>query len=453
MNCKEYDIIIVGGGSSGTVLTKQINKLGYNICLIEQGPDILLDGYSISKGIPYRGSAGFHYSNIETGNKILNSSVEFWRNYPDVYPNNITYYLVMKNSVPNPEKIINIYEQYKETYYELINKYPKLVERYGTYDEFFKILDKNSEEYNNLKNLFKKDYFENIKYIVKTFEGLIDGEKFIKNIKNEIKHENIDIYLNQKVNIIKEYDSYYILKTNDTIYKSPIVILSTWHMNESLIKTIKIDNKLPIITKRLKGLCNILINSEWCDKFQIECFFECMCAGFMLSIYKNNIKNINGNKYYYAKITYTPITNIYKYTDINEPIWIHDLIRYGRVLENNEKYIPENLKYKINNIDKLIINGISEKIKGFKDNIIFSNVIYGIVCTENDIDEVIIKEFSKEDSTLNIRSYSGVYELKKDKKKLLIANYGIKFTYCIENSNEIINILKEFNYKNLDDLN
>lgn len=121
MNCKEYDIIIVGGGSSGTVLTKQINKLGYNICLIEQGPDILLDGYSISKGIPYRGSAGFHYSNIETGNKILNSSVEFWRNYPDVYPNNITYYLVMKNSVPNPEKIINIYEQYKETYYELIN--------------------------------------------------------------------------------------------------------------------------------------------------------------------------------------------------------------------------------------------------------------------------------------------------------------------------------------------
>lgn len=450
---KKYDVVVIGGGSSGTVISKKLNDIGYNVSLIERGPEIISDGFSISNGIPYRGSAGFHYSDIKTGKKILEASVNFWKNYSDIYPNRITYYLVMKNSVPNPDEIINTYKEYRKYYSEFIDNYPEITKRYGSYDEFFKILDEESLEFNNLKKILKEDYFKNIKYIVKTYEGLIDGESVINKIKKEIyKSKNIDIYINKKVNSIKQKNDYYIIETNNEKYETPIVILTSWHANESLIKNIENKLEIPIITKRLKALCNVYINLEWCENVGLTSMFECMGAGFMISLPKgeSNIVIINNKSFYKAKITYATITNIYKYDDIDEPKWVSDLLIFGKVSEMNQKYVPDKIKNKLINIDKLIFDGVANKIEGFKENSIISGIKYGIVCTEGKIDENIEKEFSMIDSNIHKRSYLGLYKLQECEKKILIANYGMKFIYCTINADETEKILNNYKKKQIE---
>lgn len=361
----------------------------------------------------------------------------------------------MKHSIPNPEIIINNYKEYRKLYLEHINKYPELINRYGSYDDFFKILNKDSEEYNNLKFLFKKDYFQNIKYIVKTYEGLIDGQKVINKIEDEIKIKNIKINYNEEVEKINENNNYYIIKTNKNNYKSKIVILCSWHNNEKLIKEIKYNkNILPIITKRLKALCNVYIDLYWCEKTNITSMFECMGAGFMISLPKGkeNIVNINNKLYYKAKITYAPITNLFKYDDIEEPLWINDLLKYGKISEINKKYVPDELKNKLNNVEQLIIDGISHNFKNIKENIIFESIKYGIVCTEGIINNDINKEFINIDSYIHKRSYSGIYKLQENNNKILIANYGMKFIYSIKNSDDVLNILEKYKERKINNL-
>ena len=111
-------IKIIGAGLFGCAIGYELNRVGHDVTIIEQDPDIMLRA---SKCNHNRLHLGYHYPrSVETAQQSLDGLVTFLTNYKDAivskFPN---YYMIAKdNSNVSPEQYIQFCEKVNIDYTE-----------------------------------------------------------------------------------------------------------------------------------------------------------------------------------------------------------------------------------------------------------------------------------------------------------------------------------------------
>lgn len=405
------NIIVVGGGIAGVTTALRISKEGYNVTLIE-GRSKLMQG--TSNNTPCRVGAGLHYVDPNTAREYLKSTVAFLREYSGFLLKTETDlegsdYAIVSDTLFD-------YGEIAPAHLAVFDEYKKLISE----DIKNKVLGEPSDLIR-----FQPDipgYIRKKVTLMRTAEKTLDWPALKKHLTSEIScRENINIILNQEVEkFINNYkDRCKVICKSGKVFSGGIIVNCTWQNIEKLNTTLG-HFYFRKRTCRLKAMVEIALPEEL--KSIRTTFF---CFGPHCSI-----TNIGDGK---AFLTYEPLTNVEKTTDIVMPKEIEYWSNYGTELsiskKNREKNKRSFQKHKLG-ID--IIENAGKYIKGII-NATLINVSFGIVKNFGNAD------IGSKKSEHHTRAKCGVSSLELG----VLVNASMKLLYGVSNSIKIESILME----------
>ena len=217
---KKYDIIIVGGGITGTAILYVLGKYTNlsSIALVEKYFDFAQVNSNNTSN-----SQTLHFGDIETNYSlekalVVKEAAEMVESYllKTKNSNGPIYAKSHKMVLAVGDKEIKILE---DRFKNFKNHYPKL-----------RLLDKKEIGEIEPKVVKRRNPQEDIRAIMSEDGYIVDykalAKSFIENVRQE-PEKNIDIFLNTSVEAVSKKSDYYILKTSKEFIKAKVVIFAT----------------------------------------------------------------------------------------------------------------------------------------------------------------------------------------------------------------------------------
>ena len=220
MSKNKFEIIIVGGGVSGTSLLYTLTKYSglKDICIIEK-----YDDFGLVNSASYMNSQTLHFGDIETNYtlekaKTVKRSADLVKNY------------VEQEKIKNPSE--TLFSKYSKMVIAVGSKQVKeLDERYKSFSQLFPKLKKiNKTEIGQLEPRVLEGRDPNQDLLaLQTEDGYtIDFGKLSKNfVENALKiNPEIEVKLDTKLNKIVDNSTSYTLHTSNGTYEANVVIIA-----------------------------------------------------------------------------------------------------------------------------------------------------------------------------------------------------------------------------------
>ena len=407
-------IIVVGGGIAGVSTALKMAKEGYDVVLIESKGS-LMDG--TSNNTPCRVGAGLHYADTKTARKYLKNTVLFLREYSDFLlktksPLRGSDYAILSDSLFD-------YGDIAPAHIAVISEYKRLIQE-----------NPKNKVLGDPKDIIKfqpctPEYIKKSVTLMNTSEQTLDWPKLKKHLINKISQtKNIKLLLNHEVEkfINSKEEKCKVICKKGKVITGNLIINCTWQNIEKLNKTLG-HFYLNKRTCRLKAMVEIILPKKLKDVRTTFFCFGPHCA----------ITNLGNGK---AFLTYEPLTNMDKTTEVEMPENINFWLKHGTDLPISEPYLKEKshnlFKYKLG---MEIIENAGKYIEGIEKSRLV-NVSFGIVKTPGEVDI-----YSK-DSKHHSRCKSGVDSLELN----VLINESMKLLYGVSNSIEIEDIVKKHLY-------
>jgi|GEM_PF-2444272 len=396
-------IIIIGGGVAGCTTALEAAKLGFEVTILEQNPDIL---QGTSARTPGRMGLGYHYFDPNTAKTYMEHTVDFMQQYPDCvlgnedesYLRNGRYFIVKDSIIPRQELMAR-YDEAALHFEKMCNSDPK--------NKIFPTTHLHRTLY---PREFETDVdTSKVDYAIETKEHLLDWEKFEIKLRTELlQYQNIGIETNFEVTDVTRLPSgkFVLSNSSEQQLSSDYVVNCSWQNIEKLDSKLGLAHDDQKMTSRLKLLTEVELPPELKKK---PSMFFCVGPHAMFSNLGNGI----------GRITFAPITNFGTTVESEMPEpWQHWL-KSGLNEEETSRYGRE------------IIAGVSQYIPAMANAKVIK-VIPGIVKSRGDV------ELSNPDSDFHKRDYSGVAE----RLEGWIDNAAMKLFYCLGNAKEVTKIIQ-----------
>lgn len=435
------DVAIIGGGEAGCHTALSLSKVrndkgscAFQITILEK-KNALMGG--TSRITPGRLGAGFHYSHLKTALKYLQETMSFMREYPDCvigrqfdkpHPLRRGRYVIMKNSKPEPQEVLKIYQQLQEAYKYFVSQNPAN-KVWGDPETFCQIIYVASDQHDLLEILPHKSLLieetlgeiidlKNVACVVETCEELLDWKKYreitlmklaqFSNIRVKTDVEVFELEHKTEQNFEIRYK---IEKNRQVTFKTNFPVICAWERSERLIMQYCANaSKKLLMTNRLKAIISVKLPSEL---LYSNSYFFCMGPYVMFS----NLCDGTG------KVTFAPVTNMQKFN------------AYDPISDEIELFLDGKADPKIKTqIAMNILNGAKAYIP-LLARIKASDVIaidFGIVKTLGDPDEV---DISNPLGKISERDYGFVQKhMMLDGKSFIVQNDAMKIVYALKNA-------------------
>lgn len=404
-------IIVVGGGIAGVSTALKMAKEGYKVVLVESRDELMV---GTSNNTPCRVGAGLHYVDVDTAREYLRNTVLFLREYSE-------FLLTTKSSLEGSDYAILSdsmfdYSQIAPAHIAVIDEYKKLIQL----DPKNKVLGEPNELIKFQPDTPK--YIKKSVTLMKTSEQTLDWPKLRKYLINKVNEtKSIRVLLKQEVKsfINNKEEKCKIICKGGKIITGDLIVNCTWQNIEKLNKTLGhfyVNRR----TCRLKAMVEIILPEHLRN---IRTTFFCFgphCA----------ITNLGNGR---AFLTYEPLTNMAKTTEIEMPEDINFWLLYGTNLSISELDVKTNAKSLIKyNLGIDIIKNANKYIEGIEEATLV-NISFGIVKTPGEVNI-----YSK-DSKHHSRSQSGVSSLELN----VLVNESMKLLYGVSNSIKIEELVKK----------
>ncbi len=403
-------IAIIGGGIAGCTTALELAKLGHEVTILEQEPDILL---GTSARTPGRMGLGYHYFDPETAQTYMRHTIGFMREYPDCFlgEEDTPYlqdgrYFVVKDSLVPAQDLMASYSEISSTYEEMCQ------------------LDPSNKIFHttHLHRVLRTDEFssdvamDKVAFAIETKEHLLDWKKFDSRLRREISsYPNITIKTNFEVEKVSAKDGVgFVLSSKVKEEAFDYVVNCAWQNIERLNEELGIghahaekEDEDKKVTSRLKLLAEVELPPELHDKHSM---FFCVGPHAMFS-------NLGGG---IGRITYAPITNLGTTSESEMPELWQRWLSSGLEAAEVEQYGSE------------IVAGVSKYIPAMSGAKVRA-VIPGIVKSKGGVD------LHDPKSPFHKREYSGVEEQQVG----WVDNSAMKLFYCLDNAKEVAEIIRK----------
>jgi malate dehydrogenase (quinone) len=237
-----YDVLIVGGGVTGTALLYTLSKYTdiKNIGLIEKYSD-----FGLVNSASYNNSQTLHFGDIET-----NYSIEKARSVKRM-ADMVMKYLESEKDNPSGK---NLFSKYSKMVLAVgTNQVQELKKRYPPFSELYpKLKMVGREEIGKIEPrvLEKRDPEQEIIALVTEDGYTVDFKKlchsFIDNALN--KRPDLDIHLDTKLIKISKKDDHYAVLTNKGEFRSVVVVIAAGGHSLLIAKSLGYGKNLAILS-------------------------------------------------------------------------------------------------------------------------------------------------------------------------------------------------------------
>jgi glycosyltransferase involved in cell wall biosynthesis len=255
---KTIDYMVLGGGIQGCCSALYLNKLGYNVAIIEKNNKLLNGASANNEGKIH---LGFVYSNdktLGTAKKMLIDALNFSKSIDFLFDEKINWseikskkfiYLVPKTSLLHEKELDYFFEQVQQLYNLIINLDPSLNYLGLRPEKIYKKIE--------IPDNFNKDFFE---CCYETEEYAINQNLLNDKIIDVIKKRKIPVLLENNVKNINPGHNFYEVVTDKNTFYCEHVVNCLWD-GKTKIDNCVMENKVYDTNFRFKfGITSEKIN-------------------------------------------------------------------------------------------------------------------------------------------------------------------------------------------------
>jgi len=217
---------VLGGGIQGCCIALLLNKLNYDVTIIDQLDDIMSGASLNHEGKIHLGFVYAKDDTFQTGEKMMYSALYFSYYMEYLLEEQIDWngmkstkfqYLVPFDSLVTESEMEKYFNKLEILYKTILIENPHLSYLGEKPDKLFYKTE--------VPDSFDKTFF---KACFQTEEVSISQNKLKIYIKNALERKGINLILNECIANINKSDNIFYVKTNNDIYKYDIVVNCLW---------------------------------------------------------------------------------------------------------------------------------------------------------------------------------------------------------------------------------